>query len=71
MGFSGISGTVYLIPFPLAESMRDRPERGMLEATLFATGDPSSLPPNTCNIAFEYIEGEAVLLLRNKVAIAA
>jgi cysteine desulfurase len=27
--------------------------------------------PNTANIAFEYIEGEAILLLLNKVGIAA
>ena len=27
--------------------------------------------PNTCNIAFEYIEGEAILLLLNKQGIAA
>ena len=37
----------------------------------FVTGDPDNRLPNTCNIAFEYIEGEAILLLLNKVAIAA
>jgi cysteine desulfurase len=62
---------VYLIPFPLTEPMRDRPERGILEATRFVTGDPGSLTPNTCNIAFEYVEGEAILLLINKLAMAA
>ena len=29
----------------------------------FATGDLDNRLPNTCNIAFEYIEGEAILLL--------
>jgi cysteine desulfurase len=71
MGFSGISGTVYLTPFPLAEPMRARSERGILEATPFVTGDPGSLAPNTCNIAFEYVGGEAILLLLNKLAMAA
>ena len=36
----------------------------------FVTGDPSNRLPNTCNIAFEYIEGEAILLLLNKLGIA-
>ena len=35
------------------------------------TGNPEDRLPNTCNIAFEYIEGEAILLLLNKLGIAA
>ena len=35
------------------------------------TGDPSNRLPNTANIAFEYIEGEAILLMLNKEGIAA
>jgi cysteine desulfurase len=35
------------------------------------TGDPANRLPNTCNIAFEYIEGEAILMLLNKQGIAA
>jgi cysteine desulfurase len=37
----------------------------------FVTGDPSNRLPNTSNIAFEFIEGEAILLLLNKLGIAA
>ncbi|MCG7977811.1 MAG: cysteine desulfurase NifS [Candidatus Thiodiazotropha endolucinida] len=54
-------------------AMRDRLERGILEKVshCFVTGDPNNRLPNTCNIAFEYIEGEAILLLLNKMGIAA
>ncbi len=55
------------------KSMRDRLEKGILEQVshCFVTGDPNNRLPNTCNIAFEYIEGEAILLLLNKMGIAA
>jgi cysteine desulfurase len=54
-------------------AMRDRLEAGILAAVphCFATGDPGQRLPNTSNIAFEYIEGEAILLLLNKLGIAA
>lgn len=54
-------------------AMRDRLEQGILEAVphCFVTGDPENRLPNTCNIAFEYIEGEAILMLLNKKGIAA
>ncbi|MDY6828457.1 MAG: aminotransferase class V-fold PLP-dependent enzyme, partial [Pseudomonadota bacterium] len=54
-------------------ALRDRLERGILKTVpnCFVTGDPQARVPNTCNIAFEYIEGEAILLLLNKVGIAA
>ena len=54
-------------------SMRDRLEQGILEKVshCFVTGDPGNRLPNTANIAFEYIEGEAILLLLNKMGIAA
>ena len=53
--------------------LRDRLEQGILAAVphCFVTGDPTSRLPNTCNIAFEYIEGESILLLLNKQGIAA
>lgn len=53
--------------------LRDRLETGILAAVpyAFVTGDPGNRLPNTANIAFEYIEGEAILLLLNKVGIAA
>jgi len=54
-------------------ALRDRLEQGILEAVphCFVTGDPDNRLPNTCNIAFEYIEGEAILMLLNKQGIAA
>ena len=53
--------------------LRDRLEQGILAAVphCFVTGDPTSRLPNTSNIAFEYIEGESILLLLNKQGIAA
>lgn len=53
--------------------LRDKLEAAVLAAVpySFVTGDPGNRLPNTANIAFEYIEGEAILLLLNKVGIAA
>ncbi|PMR73803.1 cysteine desulfurase NifS [Billgrantia endophytica] len=53
--------------------LRDKLEAGILAEVpyAFVTGDPDNRLPNTANIAFEYIEGEAILLLLNKVGIAA
>lgn len=53
--------------------LRDKLEAGILAAVphAFVTGDPDNRLPNTANIAFEFIEGEAILLLLNKVGIAA
>ena len=55
------------------KAMRDRLEEGILAAVpnAFVTGDPDNRLPNTANIAFEYIEGEGILLLLNKMGIAA
>lgn len=54
-------------------ALRDRLQQGILSQVpyAFATGDVDNRLPNTLNIAFEYIEGEAILLLMNKVGIAA
>lgn len=53
--------------------LRDKLEAGILAQVphAFVTGDPSNRLPNTANIAFEYVEGEAILLLLNKQGIAA
>jgi len=53
--------------------LRDRLEQGIVAAVpnCFVTGDPNNRLPNTSNIAFEYIEGEGILLLLNKAGIAA
>lgn len=54
-------------------SLRDRLEKGVLQrvGNCFVTGDVRERLPNTANIAFEYIEGEGILLLLNKEGIAA
>lgn len=53
--------------------LRDRLESGLLQriGNAFVTGDPKCRLPNTSNIAFEFIEGEAILLLLNREGIAA
>jgi cysteine desulfurase len=55
------------------KAMRDRLEQGITEAIphCFATGDKDNRLPNTTDIAFEYIEGEAILMMLNKMGIAA
>ncbi len=55
------------------KALRDRLEQGILDAVpnAFVTGDTSNRLPNTANIAFEYIEGEGILLMLNKAGIAA
>jgi len=55
------------------KAMRDRLEKEILSQVphAFVTGDPENRLPNTLNIAFEYIEGEGLLLLLNKQGIAA
>ncbi|WP_320818658.1 cysteine desulfurase NifS [Thalassolituus sp.] len=57
----------------VVSKMRDRLQEGILAQVphSFVTGDVEHRLPNTLNIAFEYIEGEAILLLMNKVGIAA
>ena len=55
------------------KALRDRLQDAILEAVpnSFVTGDPENRLPNTLNVAFEYIEGEAILMLLNKDGIAA
>jgi cysteine desulfurase len=60
------------------EQTRVRALRDRLEASILARidkallmGDPSARLPNTSTIAFEFIEGEGILLLLNRAGIAA
>lgn len=55
------------------KALRDHLEAGILAKVpnCFVTGDATNRLPNTANIAFEYIEGEAILMLLNKMGIAA
>lgn len=57
----------------VVKALRDKLQAGILAAVpnSFATGDVENRLPNTASIAFEYIEGEAILLLLNKAGIAA
>jgi cysteine desulfurase len=53
--------------------LRNKLEQGILAQVprAFPTGDTANRLPNTSNIAFEFIEGEAILLMLNKLGIAA
>jgi cysteine desulfurase len=53
--------------------LRDKLEAGVLAQVprAFPTGDTTNRLPNTSNIAFEFVEGEAILLLLNKAGVAA
>lgn len=53
--------------------LRDQLEQGILSsiAHCFVTGDEKNRTANTSNIAFEYVEGEAILMLLNQFGIAA
>ncbi len=53
--------------------LRDKLEKGLLESCSdsFVNGDIKNRLPNTANISFEYIEGEAILLMLDKFGICA
>ncbi|GLS92536.1 cysteine desulfurase NifS [Psychromonas marina] len=55
------------------KALRDKLEQGILSQVghTFVTGDPDNRVANTANIAFEYVEGEAILMLLNQFGIAA
>ena len=54
-------------------SMRDKLENGILETCpdVRVNGDRGSRLPNTLNVSFEYVEGEAILLMLNDLGICA
>ena len=55
------------------QALRDQLQAGLLAKIPCArvTGDPEHRTPNTLNIAFDYVEGEAILLMLNQLGIAA
>jgi cysteine desulfurase len=55
------------------KDLRDRLQQGLLESCPGArvNGDPLHRTPNTLNISFEYVEGEAILLRLNEFNICA
>ena len=54
-------------------ALRDRLEQGLMQRIghCFVVGDRRDRLPNTATVAFEYIEGEAILLKLNEAGIAA
>nr|MEE4268879.1 cysteine desulfurase NifS [Candidatus Krumholzibacteria bacterium] len=57
----------------VVRGMRDRLEQGLLEAIPDSrrNGDAEFRLPNTTNISFEFIEGEGILLLLDRLGVAA
>ncbi len=55
------------------KAMRDRLQEGILKSIpeCFVTGDVENRTANTLNVAFKFVEGEAILLLLNEYGIAA
>ena len=55
------------------KNLRDKLEKAILEECpdCRLNGDPENRLPNTTNISFEYIEGEAILLMLDKYGICA
>jgi len=55
------------------KKLRDKLEQAILSQVehTFVTGDPDNRVANTANIAFEYVEGEAILMLLSRYGIAA
>jgi len=53
--------------------LRDKLEQTLLDKipNAMVNGDPSNRLPNTTSIAFEYVEGEAILLMMNEYGICA
>lgn len=53
--------------------MRDRLEQTLLDKipNAMVNGDPANRLPNTTSVAFEYVEGEAILLMMNEHGICA
>jgi len=54
-------------------SLRDKLEKGILEKVprVYVNGDVQNRLPNTSNVSFESIEGEAILLMLNEYGICA
>jgi cysteine desulfurase len=63
---------VYLADVAEERELRDRLERGLLAIPdTVVNGDPQNRLPNTSNIGFKYIEGEAILLSLDHYGICA
>lgn len=73
MGAACELAQVHLASMPTVREMRDRLQEGLTGAipSVMVMGGDQPRVPNTLNIAFEFIEGEAILLLLNQAGIAA
>ena len=75
VGF-GVAAELAALRLPamaVVAALRDELEQALLASipNSFVTGDVGNRVPNTTTIAFEYVEGEAILLLLNQLGIAA
>ncbi len=73
MGKAAELAALHLPGMERVGKLRDRLETGILtgvEKTIL-NGEPESRLPNTTNISFEYIEGEAILLMMDQFGICA
>lgn len=63
----------HLADIPQEKKLRDRLEKGLLNSIpdCSVNGDPKNRLPNTTNIGFKYIEGEAILLSLDQFGICA
>jgi cysteine desulfurase len=63
----------HLADIPQEKKLRDRLEKGLLNSIpdCSVNGDPKNRLPNTTNIGFKYIEGEAILLSLDRFGICA
>ncbi|GAB4326977.1 MAG: cysteine desulfurase NifS [Leptolyngbyaceae cyanobacterium] len=63
----------HLADVPQEKKLRDRLEKGLLNSIpdCSVNGDPKNRLPNTTNIGFKYIEGEAILLSLDQFGICA
>ncbi len=73
LGKAAELATAHMVENSAVKALRDRLEAAILAMVpaTFVTGDPGNRLPNTSNIAFEYIEGEAILMLLSREKIAA
>nr|WP_318381721.1 cysteine desulfurase NifS [uncultured Enterobacter sp.] len=73
MGVASELAQLHLASMSAVEALRDRLQEGLIGVipSVMVMGSGQPRVPNTLNIAFEFIEGEAILLLLNQAGIAA
>ncbi len=66
-----LAGRYFDEEFGKVRGLRDRLQAGLLQRTPDAYVNGKRRLPNTLNISFEYVEGEAILMLMDQLGIAA